>query len=518
MKKEKQKERTDSANRRSVLKMKNYQARKFFLKNENYCDLRLPAYFRFDELLDEIASATEGKSILDFCHEKRMVKKFDDINHVLFNNKDGKYAWRPMSLIHPFIYVLLVNAITEEEAWNHICKVFKKHGKHPTIQCHSLPVEKISKKKKDKAKKDRAEQILYWWEEIEQKSIELSLTYQYLAKTDITNCYSSIYTHSIAWALHGKERAKANRMCYGMIGNLIDLHLQSMNFGQTNGIPQGSVLMDFIAEMVLGYADDMLAKSLREELPSLDKNDYCILRYRDDYRIFSQTQQVGEDIVKCLSTNLMKLGLKLSPEKTEFTNKLINKAQKPEKRYWITQRRYDKAMQKHLIIIHELADKHPNSGGLIRALDEFYARIPARYNRKDVPVLIAIVTDIAYHNPRTYHCCCAIISRLLKFTSNNEKRIIVNKICKKFQNLPNTEHLEIWLQRISIKSDRSLSYEAKLCKAVSEENNVRIWNSKWIKGKIKKKIDAFNPVNQKILDELSDVIFRDEYSEFSDHY
>jgi hypothetical protein len=29
--------------------------------------------------------------------------------------------------------------------------------------------------------------------------------------------------------------------------------MQGMNYGQTNGIPQGSVLMDFIAEMVLGF-------------------------------------------------------------------------------------------------------------------------------------------------------------------------------------------------------------------------------------------------------------------------
>ena len=29
--------------------------------------------------------------------------------------------------------------------------------------------------------------------------------------TDITNCYSSIYTHTIAWALMGKERAKEKK-------------------------------------------------------------------------------------------------------------------------------------------------------------------------------------------------------------------------------------------------------------------------------------------------------------------
>ena len=41
-------------------------------------------------------------------------------------------------------------------------------------------------------------QILVWWENIEQRSIELSLNYEYLIETDITNCYGALYTHSIA--------------------------------------------------------------------------------------------------------------------------------------------------------------------------------------------------------------------------------------------------------------------------------------------------------------------------------
>jgi hypothetical protein len=36
--------------------------------------------------------------------------------------------------------------------------------------------------------------------------------------------------------------------------------MRGMNFSQTNGIPQGSVLMDFIAEMVLGYIDERLSQ------------------------------------------------------------------------------------------------------------------------------------------------------------------------------------------------------------------------------------------------------------------
>ena len=35
-----------------------------------------------------------------------------------------------------------------------------------------------------------------------------------------------------------------------------------MNYGQTNGIPEGSILTDFIAEIVLGYIDLQLSEKL----------------------------------------------------------------------------------------------------------------------------------------------------------------------------------------------------------------------------------------------------------------
>ena len=56
-------------------------------------------------------------------------------------------------------------------------------------------------------------------------------------KTDIVNCYSEIYTHSIVWALHTKKVAKEERNDKKLLGNNIDKHLQAMSNGQTNGIP-----------------------------------------------------------------------------------------------------------------------------------------------------------------------------------------------------------------------------------------------------------------------------------------
>ncbi|QDJ13846.1 hypothetical protein CEP45_08415 [Mergibacter septicus] len=63
-----------------------------------------------------------------------------------------------------------------------------------------------------------------------------------------------------------------------------------MSWGQTNGIPQGSVLMDFIAELVLGYCDEILEEKLSER--RID--NYFIIRYRDDYRVFTNSKEDAE--------------------------------------------------------------------------------------------------------------------------------------------------------------------------------------------------------------------------------
>ena len=58
-------------------------------------------------------------------------------------------------------------------------------------------------------------------------------------------------------------------------GALIDEKIRNMNYGQTNGIPQGSALMDFISEIVLGYAD----LELTEALKGIPTDEFKILRF-----------------------------------------------------------------------------------------------------------------------------------------------------------------------------------------------------------------------------------------------
>src|SRR6185369_4855590 len=101
----------------------------------------------------------------------------------------------------------------------------------------------------------------------------------------------------------------------------------AMSYGQTNGIPQGSVLMDFLAEIVLNFADRELAKLL-----SKVKN-YKIIRFRDDYRIFVRNPIDGEIIIKALGETLSRLGMSLNAQKTKQSESIISDSIKSDKLY-----------------------------------------------------------------------------------------------------------------------------------------------------------------------------------------
>ena len=458
----------DGEVRRSILEMSNEDARAFLLKEESYCNFRLPPYIKFGDLLQNISVFLTSNNNDRSKFQAHKPRDEENLNHIIFNNKDGKYAWRPLQLIDPVLYVSLVHTITESNHWIHILSKFQEFSSNPKIKCLSLPGESLTEES------DRAEQVTNWWKEIEQRCIELALEYEYITQTDITDCYGSIYTHSISWALHTKPEAKNNRGNKEFIGVQIDNYLQDMSYAQTNGIPQGSVVMDFIAEIVLGYAD----QELTAEISRLGIVAYQILRYRDDYRIFTNSPQDGEKILKALTQILIDLSFKLNSSKTSSSNQVVQNSIKADKLAWLIKVKAAKSLQKHLLIIHNHSVQFPNSGSVLTALTNYHERLLK--NKEPIQLLmpmISIAVDIAYQNPRTYPIISAILSKLIDtLETDEEKRNVVSKIKKRFEQLPNTGYMQIWLQRITLPIESSISYDEPICQLVSGKTT-KIWNT-----------------------------------------
>lgn len=506
---------------KNILELSHIDARNFFLKGESYCNIDFPPYFNFDNLIELIFNAIKDKELNACCNHidkgngktrLNLPSSYEKVCYQLLTNKDGKYAWRPLQLIHPVLYCLLVKEITKHNHWPVIKTRFEQFSANDKIECLSIPIESTTKKT------DKAESVLNWWNGIEQRSVKLSMKYDHVLITDITDCYGAIYTHSIPWALHSIPVAKQKNG--DLLGDKIDFLIREMSYGQTNGIPQGSVLMDFIAEIILGYIDEELSKKITAH----NVNEYKILRYRDDYRIFSNSIQELEIIAKLLTETLVAVGLKLNSSKTLLSSDIIKSSLKPDKLYYITntpiyiRNHYSlfSTIQHELLFIHDIATKYPNSGVLSKLLSNTYKKriLKAQKLKEDTHVLISIIVDIIYKNPRTYSVGFAIISKLLTLDADQGNvDTLIADILSKFKKVPNTGHMQIWLQRITYPLQKELEYTECICK-LTNIAPLDVWESKWLVPKIKTKIEMSTFIDQDKLNSLSPVFDMSEINIF----
>ena len=415
--------------------MTNSEARNFFLKADSYMTVNFPVYFKFDYLLEYAVNLLGTKSINSIweCLTDTDYSRVPDVNYTFLMSK-SKDSYRENTLIHPLLYVDLVNILTKEENWKELQKRYAHldslAGAH--IRCESMPFEMP-------LCQDRSKYALHFWERMEQESIRLSIEFSHLLQVDITDFYSSIHLNMLSWAIHGEDEAKQNFGNPHILGTQIIQKLQDMNYRQTVGIPQGNQLSDFLAELLMRYLDACLVKRLAPY-----PIDYQILRYRDDYRIFTCTKEAENLIKRELIVLLGEHKLKLNTEKTKSTSELVLGSIKEDKLYWIEHdpvmkttadwkkftvvhdeyrgflpnRIYKTTVQKHLLTIKMLADKYPNSGQLVKAIKEFEERIAnltldeLKHTGADVSVLIAITFDLVRNNPKIVDVGVKLLSRL----------------------------------------------------------------------------------------------------------
>ena len=469
------------------------EARAHFLKGSSYFNGDLPRYISFEPILNEIASILNGGSYREF--QQTNPKNSSNVNYNFISNKDGKLSWRPLELIHPVIYVSLINEICDEQNWVNIFSRFAEFG-NGVVDCCSAPVMSIDHQT------DVATQIRSWWQAVEQRSLQYSLEFSHLLHTDVTDCYGSLYTHSISWALHGVEEAKRNRARNALLGNKIDDHIQAGRYGQTNGISQGSVLMDFVAEIVLGYVD----KQINQELK--DQEDFKILRYRDDYRIFANSDECTEVILKVISDKLRAVGMKLGVAKTYSCRNVVEGSIKPDKLAGIELQDLGesnaKTIQRQLLRLHSFGQRFPNSGTLRRLVGEFHAAISKQDEKPDdLAVQVAIATDIACVSPATFPAIAGILSHLISLAPSEEKVTIWTSVMKKMRHVPYNGYLEVWLQRVVQPNSIGIRYDSEeaICKILNGDS-AQLWESDWISSdSLKRVLDARRIVVADINDE-----------------
>ncbi len=149
----------------NVLSLSNTEAREHFLKAESFVD------FDFSNLLKEVSKILSSSNLSGYYEDEDKPCNYEEVNYILYSNKEGKYSWRPLQIINPALYVSFVHLITKEENWRDIKERFKEFQADHNIICMSIPIVSTTKRA------DKAEQISFWYNNVEHESLRLVMEF-----------------------------------------------------------------------------------------------------------------------------------------------------------------------------------------------------------------------------------------------------------------------------------------------------------------------------------------------------
>lgn len=497
--------------------------KRLLLAGQAYMGFELPKYFsrcKFSDLLLRISDFLERTSngLSDIADLKK-VDKVSTMNYKFYLNKDGKYAWRLLELQHPAIYTELVNIISKPDHWRILRRKLREYrdiegaihaASDVIIPCQEGSTGVLCGCGEEKGSRTE-EEIKGWVTLVEKRSFALAVRYSHLLHTDIFDFYGQIYTHTIAWAIHEKSFVKTKIDEGGprnfekrYLGGMLDYWLRKMQQGQSNGIPQGSALMDLLAEIVLSYADRELSERIMQ---MFGDQRVHILRYRDDYRIFADNSTDAELVLKDLTEVLRSIGLRVNEKKTQDFDDIIVGSIKPDKWHWLSMPRYYRHPLQYLLAIYELITKYDSPGQALRTLKSLRKLLEGTSEQISLDykeTYIGILINIAYRFPKSIPQVIGIISLLVENWTRNDVQILIKNILHKFRNKPAHDFLEIWLQRLAKPHGIPFECRSDLCRA-AEGEKVNLWNSEWIRNNdIKRLLDEFTPIDEEEIDEIEE--------------
>lgn len=130
-------------------------------------------------------------------------------------------------------------------------------------------------------------------------------TSRFIVQADISTCFSSVYTHSIPWALAGKENAK-QKVNADIWYNRVDRVCSDMHNGETHGLLIGPHSSNLLSEIILTVVDKKL----------YDKG-YRYVRNIDDYNCYVDSYDETQRFLRDLEETLREFDLFLNHKKTK---------------------------------------------------------------------------------------------------------------------------------------------------------------------------------------------------------
>lgn len=258
----------------------------------------LLAYGLFSEKLPPVFSS------VDFYNYTQKLK-----NSFANNRKDYIYYEsmrninipRPLGIPNPMAYQRLCKYLSDN--WEKLKEYFYQQTSMQTYKVSRIHI------RKRRGTKSLFEMNYSNWEIDGTPETDLLIGKRYLVKADISTCFASIYTHSISWALVGKEYAKKhiqNKYSKEWY-NRIDHYAQNCKNGETHGLLIGPHASNLLSEIILTAIDKQL-----------NDKGYRYVRNIDDYICYVEKYEDAQRFLTVLTNELRQFDLTLNFKKTEI--------------------------------------------------------------------------------------------------------------------------------------------------------------------------------------------------------
>lgn len=148
--------------------------------------------------------------------------------------------------------------------------------------------------------------------------LRLEQKYSHMLKIDVSGCFYHIYTHSVTWAVKGKDIAKKNTNAK-TFENVFDKLMQHANYNETNGIIVGPEISRIFAEIILQAVDLAILRQLKEQYGYTLGRDYEIRRYVDDSYVYATSRKILEDVCSVYKEQLAFYKMDINRSKLEYS-------------------------------------------------------------------------------------------------------------------------------------------------------------------------------------------------------
>jgi len=259
----------------------------------------------FDDLLrkgyfpENLPAAFSSEDVADFFAKNPKTNYLSEkpVRSATYNASKRGLTRRTFSFVHPVTCHDMAKFASDR--WIDISKKLSKSSISLSIPEHTPDGDRALK--------------INSHSELETARLTRLSQYRFIAKTDISRFYHSIYTHSLPWAFHGKAASKKDRKVNSasVFFNRADRILQNGQDGQTIGIPVGPDASRIYAEVVSIAIDE-------EFLRRCKLKDIAVIRHVDDIWIGANSHADAENALWRYREAIREYELDINESKTQI--------------------------------------------------------------------------------------------------------------------------------------------------------------------------------------------------------